>query len=199
MENREISGPHGPIPLRIYWPEASDPAKPLPVFINFHGSGFVVLGLDNYDHVCRALCQGAACIVVGVDYRKAPENKFPKPTDDAWAATLWALENCAELGGDAARIIDIPARAAGARLGDRRAMVVELQGHANHLEALLGEQRRGDGRIDAARHGDHHAGLLRRLVDAQGVGFHDAYSHFRLVVSTGRVTVSPSSASVMRI
>ena len=104
VENREIPGPHGPIPLRIYWPEASDPAKPLPVFINFHGSGFVVLGLDNYDHVCRALCQGAACIVVGVDYRKAPENKFPKPTDDSWAATCWVAENCAEWGGDAARI-----------------------------------------------------------------------------------------------
>ena len=104
VENRKIPGPHGPIPLRIYWPNAGDPMKPLPVFVHFHGSGFVVLGLDNYDHVCRALCKGAECIVVSVDYRKAPENKFPKPTDDCWAATCWVAENCAELGADTERI-----------------------------------------------------------------------------------------------
>ena len=104
IENRDIPGPHGPIPLRFYYPDAAAAAAALPVFVNFHGSGFVVLGLDHYDHVCQALCQGAQCIVVGVDYRKAPENKFPKPTDDAWAALGWLAQNCASFGGDAARI-----------------------------------------------------------------------------------------------
>ncbi len=103
VENRNIPGPHGAIPVRIYWPDDAA-AGPLPVLVHFHGSGFVVLGLDSHDNVCRELAQGAGCIVVAVDYRKAPENKFPKPTDDAWAATQWAVENCAELGGDAARI-----------------------------------------------------------------------------------------------
>ena len=111
VENRAIAGPHGAIPVRIYWPDEA-PDGPLPLFMHFHGSGFVVLGLDSHDNVCRELCQGAGSIVVAVDYRKAPENKFPKPTDDAWAATLWALENCAELGGDAARIAAVVAQRA---------------------------------------------------------------------------------------
>ncbi|MDP6588640.1 MAG: alpha/beta hydrolase [Alphaproteobacteria bacterium] len=99
VEDRHIAGPHGAIPVRIYWPD--DAAEgPLPIFMHFHGSGFVVLGLDSHDNVCREFSQGAGCIVVAVDYRKSPENKFPKPTDDAWAATLWAVENSAELGAD---------------------------------------------------------------------------------------------------
>ena len=103
VETRDIPGPHGAIPVRIYWPDdAGDGA--LPMFAHFHGSGFVVLGLESHDNVCRELAEGAGCIVVAVDYRKAPENKFPKPTDDAWAATEWAVANCAELGGDAARL-----------------------------------------------------------------------------------------------
>lgn len=104
IETRDIPGPHGAIPVRIYWPDdAGDGA--LPMFADFHGSGFVVLGLESYDNVCRELAEGAGCIVVAVDYRKAPENKFPKPTDDAWAATEWAVANRAELGGDAARLV----------------------------------------------------------------------------------------------
>ena len=105
VENRSIPGPHGPIPVRIYWPQGADAEDgSLPVFVHFHGSGFVVLGLNSHDHVCRTICNGAHCIVVAVDYRKAPENKFPKPTDDAWAATLWAVEHCAELRGDERRV-----------------------------------------------------------------------------------------------
>jgi acetyl esterase len=103
VENRDIAGPHGPIPVRIYWPDDAGPG-PLPVLVHFHGSGFVLLGLDSHDNSCRELCAGAGCIVVAVNYRKAPENKFPKPSDDAWAATKWVAENCAELGGDAKRI-----------------------------------------------------------------------------------------------
>ncbi len=103
VENHDIPGPHGPIPVRIYWPdEAAD--GPLPVLVHFHGSGFVVLGLDSHDNACRELSAGANCITVAVNYRKAPEDKFPKPTDDAWAATKWVADNCAELGGDAKRI-----------------------------------------------------------------------------------------------
>lgn len=105
VADREAPGPHGPVPVRVYWPDLADGGgRPLPVLIYIHGSGFVLLGHDNYDHVCRALCQGAGCIVVSVDYRKAPENKFPKAADDVWAATRWATENCAGLGGDPARL-----------------------------------------------------------------------------------------------
>ena len=104
VEERDIPGRHGPIRIRLYWPEGYDPAAPLPVYVNFHGSGYVVLSIDTHDNVCRALCKGAECIVVGVNYRKAPENKFPKPTDDAWASLCWVAENCAEIGADPSRI-----------------------------------------------------------------------------------------------
>ena len=104
VEDRDIPGPNGPIRIRLYWPKGADPATPLPVYVNYHGSGYVVLSIDTHDGVCRALCEGAGCIVVGVNYCKAPENKFPKPTDDAWASLCWVAENCAEIGGDPARI-----------------------------------------------------------------------------------------------
>ena len=104
VEDRDIPGPNGPIPIRLYWPEGADPAEPLPVYVNYHGSGYVVLSIETHDGACRALCKGAGCIVVGVDYCKAPENKFPKPTEDAWASLKWVAENCAEIGADPARI-----------------------------------------------------------------------------------------------
>ncbi len=105
VADHEAPGPHGPVPVRVFWPDGiDDGGGPLPVLVYIHGSGFVLLRHDNYDHVCRALCQGAGCIVASVDYRKAPENKFPVAADDAWAATRWVAENCAALGGDPARI-----------------------------------------------------------------------------------------------
>ncbi len=104
VENRTIPGPHGPISLRLYWPAGADKKKPLPVYLNFHGSGYVVLGLDTHDHVCRAICNGAECIVVAVDYRKGPEHRFPKGPDDCWASTVWAAQHSAEFGGDPMRI-----------------------------------------------------------------------------------------------
>ena len=104
IEERDIPGPNGPIRIRLYWPEGADPARPLPVYVNYHGSGYVVLSIDTHDGVCRALCAGAGCIVVGVNYCKAPENRFPKPTEDAWASLRWVAEHCAEIGADPARI-----------------------------------------------------------------------------------------------
>ncbi len=104
VEDRAIPGPHGSIPVRIYWPNVPKAGQTLPVFVYFHGSGFVVLNIDSFDHVCRSLCLKANCIVVSVDYRKAPENKFPKPIDDAWAATKWVVGACKELSGDVNRI-----------------------------------------------------------------------------------------------
>ena len=109
IEDRDIPGPHGTIPVRIYWPDDA-PDGALPMFVHFHGSGFVVLGLDSHDNACRELAEGAGCIVVAVNYRKSPEHKFPQPTDDAWAATQWAVENSAELGGDAAVVAQRAAR-----------------------------------------------------------------------------------------
>ncbi len=101
VENRAIPGPGGAIPARIYWPEG---AGPFPVLVFFHGSGFVLLDLDTHDDICRRICQGGECMVVSVDYRLAPEHKFPAAPDDCLAATHWVAKHAAILGGDASRI-----------------------------------------------------------------------------------------------
>ncbi len=94
---RRIDGPGGPLVLRIYSP-ASAGRYPLVVFL--HGSGFVLCSLDTHDGMCRNLCAGAGCVVVSVDYRLAPEHKFPAATDDCLAATRWAQENASALNAD---------------------------------------------------------------------------------------------------
>ena len=101
VSNRTIPGPAGEIPVRIYTPEGKGP---FPVTVYFHGGGFVVGDLDTQDMIARGLAGGAETIVVSVDYRLAPEHKFPAAFEDSWVATQWAAANAAELGGDPALI-----------------------------------------------------------------------------------------------
>lgn len=101
IADRTIAGPNGEIPVRIYTPEGKGP---FPVTAYFHGGGFVVGDLDTQDMIARGLAAGAETIVVSVDYRLAPEHKFPAAFEDCWAATQWAAAHAAELGGDPALI-----------------------------------------------------------------------------------------------
>ncbi len=101
VENRTIPGPAGEIPVRVYTPEGS---SPFPVLVFFHGGGWVICDLDTHDGTCRSLCNGAGCVVVSVDYRLAPEHKFPAAPEDCYAATQWAARHAAEINGDPARI-----------------------------------------------------------------------------------------------
>lgn len=96
-----IPGPAGELPVRVYTPAGPGPH---PIVVFFHGSGFVVLDLDSHDDICRRLCAGASSVVVSVDYRLAPEHKFPSAPDDCLAATRWAALHAGALGGDATRI-----------------------------------------------------------------------------------------------
>jgi len=97
VENRTIPGPGGEIPIRIYAPAATGP---LPVLVYFHGGGWVVGNLDSHDLICRSLTNQAGCMTISVDYRLAPEHKFPAPLDDCFAATAWAAANVDQIGGD---------------------------------------------------------------------------------------------------
>ena len=100
-----IPAPHGVIPARLY-----EPKKPrrhdglAPALVFFHGGGWVIGDLDSHDVVCRQLADAGALIVISVDYRLAPEHKFPAATDDAIAATQWIAANARELGIDASRL-----------------------------------------------------------------------------------------------
>jgi acetyl esterase len=103
-EDRLIEGAGGDIPIRIYTPhEPAEGEKP-PILVFYHGGGFVIGSLDSYDSLCRALANRAACIVVSVDYRLAPEHKFPAAVDDALEAYQWIADHASELDGDVARM-----------------------------------------------------------------------------------------------
>ena len=99
--DRKIPGPAGEIPVRIYTPEGSGP---FPALVYFHGGGFVFGSLDGYDHNCREVCGRVGCVVVSVDYRLAPEHKFPAAPNDCFAATKWVAANAAAISVDASRI-----------------------------------------------------------------------------------------------
>jgi acetyl esterase len=101
VEDRRIPGPAGQIPLRIYTPRGNGP---FPVLVYFHGGGWVIGNLETHDPTCRALTNTAGCMVVSVDYRLAPEHKFPAGPDDCYAATRWVADQAATINADPDRI-----------------------------------------------------------------------------------------------
>ncbi|WP_374448162.1 alpha/beta hydrolase [Stella sp.] len=100
-EDRTVPGPAGPIPVRLYWPEADGP---LPVLVYYHGGGHVIGDLDTHDVICRNLAAGAGALVMAVDYRMGPEHRFPAAVEDCWAALRWIAAEAPALGADPARI-----------------------------------------------------------------------------------------------
>ena len=92
------------IPARLYRPRGVLASIPLPGLIFFHGGGWVIGDLETHDVLCRQLTAGAGISVVSLDYRRAPEHKFPAAADDAWATTRWVAAHAAELALDAGRL-----------------------------------------------------------------------------------------------
>lgn len=103
IENTTMPGPGGPLKLRIYTPVAQS-GSALPALIYFHGGGWVIGDLDTHDALCRTLANETGARVVSVDYRLAPEHKFPAAADDCYAAVKWVEQNASSLGVDANRI-----------------------------------------------------------------------------------------------
>jgi len=94
-EDRQIIGPAGPIPIRIYWPLSRKSAGAL---VYYHGGGWVGGDLDTHDALCRALANAAGCPVIAVDYRLAPEHRYPAAADGAYRAFTWVCDHSPELG-----------------------------------------------------------------------------------------------------
>ncbi|WP_251330735.1 alpha/beta hydrolase [Haloplanus pelagicus] len=92
--------PETPLPIRTYSP----PGEDHPVLVYFHGGGWVRGDLDTHDGLCRLLAERVECTVVSVDYRRAPEHRFPAAVHDAYAATAWAAEHAGIVGGDPDRV-----------------------------------------------------------------------------------------------
>jgi acetyl esterase len=101
VENRDIPGPGGPLGVRLYH---GVEGAGLPIVVYFHGGGFVIGNLDTHDNICRCLARRAEALVVSVNYRLAPEAKFPAAVKDACAALAWVHRHAREIGGDAGRI-----------------------------------------------------------------------------------------------
>src|ERR1700736_687647 len=106
VEPLGIPAPHGAIPARIYTPKTLRKADGMaPCLVFFHGGGWVIGDLDSHDVVCRKLANEGELIVISVDYRLAPEHKFPAAVDDAIAATKWIANNSKQVGVDASRLM----------------------------------------------------------------------------------------------
>jgi acetyl esterase len=114
IANTSIRGSESTIDVRVYRPNA---LAPLPAIVYFHGGGHVVGSLDSHDLTARNLCSGAEAVVISVDYRLAPENKFPAAVIDAFDALLWVIGHAEELGVDPERI-GVAGDSAGANLAE---------------------------------------------------------------------------------
>lgn len=102
VEEVALDGVNGPLGARLYIP--SDGPGEGGLLVYFHGGGFVVGDLETHDNTCRFIAQHAGAAVLSVDYRRAPENRFPAAIEDALAAFRFALNHAAEFGADPARV-----------------------------------------------------------------------------------------------
>jgi acetyl esterase len=110
-----LPGPGGEVAYRLYVPAAAQGRETAPGFVFFHGGGMVAGSIDTHDQVAAALAQATGCRLISVEYRLAPENKFPAAVEDAIAATEFVLANAGSLGIDRQRIV-VGGDAAGATL-----------------------------------------------------------------------------------
>jgi len=133
VDDRKISYQPDNIPIRVYTPLGEGP---FPVIVYYHGGGFVIATIDSYDASCRALCNAANAVVVAVEYRKAPESKYPAAVDDAFAAYHWVSVNAASIKGDPAKIA-VAGESAGGNLATVVSMMAVEKGMTKPVFQLL--------------------------------------------------------------
>ena len=137
VEEREMPGSAGKIPVRVYVPNSATILGALsPVLVYYHGGGFVAGDLNAYDALVRAVANRGGCIVVAVAYRLAPENPYPAANDDAWAVLKWVADHASEIGADPRRLA-VGGDSAGGLLAAWVAQKAKANGLALRLQALL--------------------------------------------------------------
>ena len=135
IENITMPGPAGQIRLRVYTPVA-DGGAALPAIVYFHGGGWVIGDLDTHDALCRNLANECAARVISVDYRLAPEHRFPAAVDDCYAAVKWVEQNAASIGVDANRIA-VAGDSAGGNLAAVMCLLAKQKGGPQIVYQLL--------------------------------------------------------------
>jgi len=103
VENLQVPGAEGPLAARLYAPQTPEEAR-LPVLLYLHGGGFTIGSLDTHDSLCRQLALRSGVAVLSLNYRLAPEHRFPAAVDDCWAVMRWLAENAGSLGLDGSRL-----------------------------------------------------------------------------------------------
>ena len=131
IRDLSCSGPHGAIPLRAYRPIGTSADEVLPALVYYHGGGWLIGDLNSHDVACRHYANAAKCRVVSVDYRMAPEYKFPAAVDDCAAATGWVIAQSDALGIDRRRVA-----VGGDSAGGNLAAVVALMARDGDLPPL---------------------------------------------------------------
>jgi acetyl esterase len=135
IEPLAIPSPAGPIPARVYTPVKLRNANGLaPCLVFFHGGGWVIGNLDSHDVACRKLADEGQLIVISIDYRLAPEHKFPAAVNDVVAATKWIAGNAKQLGIDASRLV-----IGGDSAGGNLAAVVAISARDGSGPAIAGQ------------------------------------------------------------
>jgi acetyl esterase len=133
VEDISVPGGDGPRSARVYRPEVEGPT---PTMVFFHGGGFVIGDIETHDDQARLICRDGAMVVVSVDYRLAPEHPFPAGFEDCLAATRWAAENIADLGGDARKLV-VGGDSAGGNLSAVVALACRESGPALAAQFLI--------------------------------------------------------------
>ncbi|MGW5847568.1 alpha/beta hydrolase [Streptomyces sp. NPDC055254] len=129
VEDRVVPGPPGapPLPVRVYLPDPARWPGPRPTAVFCHGGGFVLCDLDTHDATARNICRASGAAVVSVDYRRAPEHRFPAAAEDAYAALCWAAGHLGELGGAPGALV-VAGDSAGGNLAAASALLARERG-----------------------------------------------------------------------
>ncbi len=137
VENLTLPGGDGqPLRARLFAAAPQCPGQPRPALLYFHGGGFVIGGLETHDSLCRQLALRSGGAVLALDYRRAPEHRFPAAVDDSWAALRWLHEHAARLGLDAQRLA-VGGDSAGGTLAAVTALWARDQGLPLALQLLI--------------------------------------------------------------
>lgn len=155
IEDLLAPGPNGEIPIRIYTPAGQTPRGCL---VFFHGGGFVIGSIETHDAMCRMIANASGTVIASVDYRLAPEHKYPAAAEDAYAATCWIAEQARRLGLDPKRIA-VGGDSAGGNLAAVTTMMArERGGPALAFQLLLYPVT--DAYLDTTSYGQYAEGYL---------------------------------------
>ena len=158
VKEYEATGPQGAIPLRLYRGAGTAATGALPVLVYFHGGGWLLGDLDSHDWTCRSIANKADYAVISVDYRLAPEHRFPAAFDDALAAVHWVAAHADMLRIDSARI-SVGGDSAGGNLAAAVALAMRDEGGTKLKSQILIYPA-----VDLSMSGDYYGRFTKDLI-----------------------------------